>query len=280
MREAREAAGGAPAGTGAGAEGPRAKTRRPEVEVLHRGAGWAAIAKPAGFAVAAERNRPKGFETPLLDAAATALGAERVMVVHRLDKETSGVMLLATEAEAHRALSLAFQRRQVEKVYWALVRGEPAEEEGLVEKPLEPDPGRPGCMRIARPGREGSKRARTLWRVRERFRGMTLLEVRPETGRMHQIRVHLEWARLPLAVDPTYGGGRGVFLSELKRGYKPSRDREEPPVVGRVTLHAFSLDLADPASGERVRLECPPPEDLARALDLLRKHAGRGKAAD
>ncbi|HVY62054.1 MAG TPA: RluA family pseudouridine synthase [Planctomycetota bacterium] len=225
--------------------------------------------KPAGFAVGAERNKPG--ETPLLDAIAAALEVERVWVVHRLDRETSGVMLVATDEQAHRALSIAFMKRQVDKRYVALIRGVPHEDSGEVDAPLEKDPGRPGLMRIARRG-EG-KRSLTRWSVRARFRGYALLEVRPETGRMHQIRVHLRHAGLPLAVDPAYGGAEGIFLSELKRGYKPSRDRPEPPIIGRVTLHAESLAFRDPTTGEPVSVKAEPPKDLGRALDLLATHA-------
>ena len=247
----------------------------PDIEIIHRGQGWAAILKPAGYAVAAERNKPAGFKTPLLDAAARALGVERVMVVHRLDRDTSGVMLLATAPEAHRALSLLFQNRKVDKRYWALIRGEAPADAGEIDASLEPDPGRPGTMRIARHGREGAKRSLTRWSVLTRWKGFTLLEARPETGRMHQIRVHLRHAGLPLAVDPTYGGAAGIFLSELKRGYKPPKDREEPAILGRVSLHARSLTIADPATGEPVTVTAEPPKDLARALDLLEKHCGR-----
>jgi len=246
-----------------------------EIEVLHRGPGFAAIDKPAGLAVAAERNKPEGAKTPLLDAAARALAVEKVMLVHRLDRETSGVMLVATEAPVHRTLSMAFQNRQVDKRYWVLIRGEPQVDSGSVDAMLEPDPGRPGAMRIARHGREGAKKALTRWSVLRRFKGFTLIEAHPETGRMHQIRVHLRHAGLPLAVDATYGAPSGIFLSELKRGYKPPRDRQEPPVIGRVTLHARSLTLAEPTTGEPLTVTAEPPKDLARALDLLEKHAAR-----
>ena len=244
------------------------RSDKPDIEVLLRGNGYAAIAKPPGFAVGAERNKPG--ETPLLDAIAAALGTDKVMVVHRLDRETSGVMLVATEPEAHRALSLAFQRREVQKQYLALIRGVPHEAEGEIDAPLEKDPGHAGHMRIARRG--DGKPSVTRWSVRERFRGYSLLEVRPETGRMHQIRVHLRHAGLPLAVDPAYGGAAGIFLSELKRGYKPARDRPEAAVLGRVSLHAERLAFLDPTSGAEVRVEASPPKDLRRALDLIAQH--------
>jgi 23S rRNA pseudouridine1911/1915/1917 synthase len=246
-------------------------TRRDEIDipVLSRGEGYAAVAKPAGYATVAERNRPG--ETPLLDAIAAALAVPEVLVVHRLDRETSGIMLVAWTPEAHRALSLQFQRREVEKIYLAIVRGEVAREEFAIDAPLEKDPRGGSLMRIARPGR--GRKSRTRFRVAERFRGFTLLEARPETGRQHQIRVHLQHAGHPLAVDPPYGGGAGIFLSEIKRGYRPARDRSEAPLLGRVSLHALALGFCDPASGEPVRLECPPPRDFERALEALRRHA-------
>lgn len=242
----------------------------PAVPVLHRGAGWAAVDKPPGFPIAAERQKPG--ETPLLDAIAAALGAERLLVVHRLDRDTTGVLLVATEPEAHRDLSIQFQRREVRKEYLAIVRGDVIVAEGHVDARLEKDPSRPGHMRVARPGRP-AKRAFTRYEVVERFRGYSLLRVRPRTGRMHQIRVHLAHAGFPLAVDPDYGGGEALLLSTLKRGYKPPRDRPEAPLLGRLALHAAALTLRDPATGSTIRIEAPLPDDLERALRALRKYA-------
>jgi RluA family pseudouridine synthase len=241
-----------------------------DLGVLARGTGWAAVSKPAGFAVAAERNKPG--RTPLLDAIARALSLDRVLVVHRLDRETSGALLVATEEAAHRSLSLQFQRREVDKRYLVIVRVETVDEAGTIDAPLEKDPGRPGHMRVAR---EGGKRSTSHWRVLERFRGFTLVEMHPTTGRQHQIRVHLRHAGLPLAVDPAYGAAEGLFLSELKPGYKPPRDRPEPPILGRVALHASSLAFRDPETGAEVRVEAPPPKDLARAIEALRRFRGR-----
>ncbi len=274
----------------------RARDAEPEVTVLSRGAGWAAIAKPAGWPVAAERSRPG--ETPLLDAIARALGVPEVLVVHRLDRDTSGAMLVAWDPAAHRALSLQFQRRAVEKIYWAIVRGAPARDEFEVEAPLEKDPRGGSRMRVARG--PGGKRSATRFRTLERFRGFALVEARPLTGRQHQIRVHLLYAGHPLAVDPLYGGARALYLSELKRGYKPPRDRPEAPLVDRATLHALALSFAEPAAAPgadgapaapatsgapaaepaRTTVEAPPPRDFARALDALRRHAGRPAPGD
>ncbi len=245
----------------------------PAIPVLHRGAGWAAVDKPPGLPIVAERQKPG--QTPLLDAIAAALGAGALLVVHRLDRDTTGVLLVATEPDAHRDLSIQFQRRLVRKEYLALVRGDVLAAEGKVDASLERDPSRPGHMRVARPGRPG-KRALTRYEVVERFRGYSLLRVRPRTGRMHQIRVHLAHEGFPLAVDPDYGGGEALLLSTLKRGYKPPRDRPEAPLLGRLALHAAALALRDPGTGETVRIEAPLPDDLERALRALRKYA-RGK---
>jgi 23S rRNA pseudouridine955/2504/2580 synthase/23S rRNA pseudouridine1911/1915/1917 synthase len=249
------------------------KAGHPEIAILLRGAGYAAIGKPAGLAVVAERRRPGA--TPLLDAVAAALEVPEVLVVHRLDRDTSGAMLVAWEAAPHRALSLAFQRREVEKTYLALVRGEVAREDFEVDAPLEKDPQGGSRMRVARAG--AGKRSLTRFRALERFRGFTLLEARPRTGRQHQIRVHLRHAGHPLAVDETYGGAAGLFLSELKRSYRPARDRPEAPLLGRVSLHALALAFRDPASGEPRRAECPPPHDFERALAALRRFGARGR---
>jgi 23S rRNA pseudouridine1911/1915/1917 synthase len=246
-------------------------SHRPAIEVLHRTPSYAAINKPPGLSVAAERNKPG--VTPLLDAIAAALQVPQVLVVHRLDRDTSGVLLVAITPEAHRDLSIQFQKRRTQKTYIALVRGSPAADEGVINAPLEKDPHKAGRMRVARDSGRPGKRSLTLWRVRARYRGYALLEVAPRTGRQHQIRVHLKHVGMPLAVDRAYGGGAAVLLSELKRGYKPPADRAEAPIIERVTLHAEALGFTDPASGEFITVRAEAPKDLRRAIDLLAKHA-------
>ncbi len=245
-----------------------------DVAVLHRGSGYAIVDKPSGLAVVAERRRPG--ETPLLDAIAAALGSERILVVHRLDRETSGALVVATDEAAHRDLSIQFEKRRVSKEYLALIAGVlPAGDERTIDAPLEKDPSRPGHMRVARGGRPGAKRALTRVRGVERFRGHSLVLAMPTTGRLHQIRVHLRHAGFPLAVDPDYGAGTGLFLSDLKgHGYRRAgRDRAEAPLLGRVSLHARALELRDPATGATVRAESPLPADFERAIAALRRYS-------
>jgi RluA family pseudouridine synthase len=178
---------------------------------------------------------------------------DRVWVVHRLDKETSGVIVLARSAEVHRALNMAFGSREVRKVYDAIVIGAPHWNEHLIDLPLRPDGDRRHRTVI---DRQRGKPAVTRLRVVERFTRHALIEARPETGRAHQIRAHLAAIDLPLAGDALYGG-RGTAL------------------IARTALHARAIELEHPATHEPLRVEAPYPPDFARALQQLRGHKGR-----
>ena len=178
----------------------------------------------------------------------------RLWIVHRLDRETSGVLVLARSAQAHRALNTQFAQHQAAKVYHALCQGNPDWQEKTVSLPLRPDGDR-RHRTVVDP--QAGKPAVTHLRVLELFAGCALVEARPETGRTHQIRAHLAAAGLPIAADRLYGTGE-----------------EQPPLLARLGLHAFSLEFAHPLSGEKVRFTAPYPEDFAAALDRLRA-AGR-----
>ena len=201
------------------------------------------------------------MERTLLDEAQEAFG--RLWVVHRLDRGTSGALLFARTAKAHRTLNLAFDRREVAKRYLALVRGTPPPEARL-EVPIAP--ARRGRMRPGRAGDPRAKEATTVVRLVEAFAAtpplppMALVEALPETGRTHQIRVHLAWAGTPLAVDPDYGDDG------------PLVDVSGAVLLARTPLHAASLELRHPASGEPLRIEVPLPEDMARTIAVLRIH--------
>ena len=201
-------------------------------------------------------------ERTLLDEAQEAFG--RLWVVHRLDRGTSGALLFARTAKAHRALNLAFDRREVAKRYLALVRGTPPPEARL-EVPVAP--ARRGRMRPGRTGDPRAKAATTVVRLVEAFAAtpplppMALVEALPETGRTHQIRVHLAWAGTPLVVDPDYGDDG------------PLLDVAGAVLLARTPLHAASLELKHPASGAPLRIEVSPPEDMARTIAVLRGYS-------
>jgi 23S rRNA pseudouridine955/2504/2580 synthase/23S rRNA pseudouridine1911/1915/1917 synthase len=247
--------------------------------ILWRGDDLLAINKPAGLAVIPGR----GEKTNLLAQLAVLLGIPargqadpRVRVVHRLDKETSGIILFATSRAAQQLLSHQFQNNLIEKQYLALVAGRPDADQGIIDEPLGPDPNSPKMMAVVRRGR----RALTHWQIEQRLGDWSLLRVFPRTGKTHQIRVHLRHAGLPLAVDPLYNPGRpiakssaepGIWLSRIKRDYHPGRGPERP-LIGRLTLHAHRLAFTA-ASGEQITLEAPLPKDFRATINQLAKLA-------
>jgi 23S rRNA pseudouridine1911/1915/1917 synthase len=176
--------------------------------------------------------------------------AERV---HRLDRDTSGAVAFALSREARSGLIRTFRAHRIDRLYLAVVEGEPREERGEVRAPLR-DTWVSGRRAVAR-GDEPSVAARTRWRVRERFSEATLLEVGLDTGRQHQIRVHLAHVGLPIVGDRVYGGPR----------------RGAGPPARRPMLHAFRLAFDHPVHGKRVDVACPPPEDFLRVVEDLRR---------
>lgn len=225
------------------------------LEILYEDAAVAAVNKPAGLVVHAGAGRPSGT---LVNALLHRYGrlsesgdALRPGIVHRLDKGTSGVILVARTEAAHRSLAQQFASRTVEKIYLALVEGRVAAPQGVIERPIERDPARRTRM-TARTGR--GRAALTEFRVLERFGGFTLLEVRIRTGRTHQIRVHLASLGHPVAGDTLYGA------AARPAGLEP---------LGRPWLHAWRIGFISPASGERVFVEAPLPAELASWKRLL-----------
>lgn len=192
---------------------------------------------------------------------------DNLFVVHRLDRETSGVILFALTAAAHRELSQMFERRDVDKTYLALVRGELTQDDGAIEAAIRENPSRPGSVQTHPSG----KPSLTTFSVVERFRGFTLVKARPRTGRLHQIRIHFSSIGHPLAVDAMYGGHTGLYLSSIKRGYRPKPGQDEKPLIGRVTLHAASISFKHPSTGAIINIESPLPKDFRSVLQHLRK---------
>lgn len=188
-------------------------------------------------------------------------GVLRPGIVHRLDRGTSGVMVAAKHDEAHRLLAEQFHDHTIERIYLTIVRGAPKQDSGRIDRPIGRHPRDRKRMSVrTRSGRA----AATNWRVLERYRalGHAYLEIRPETGRTHQIRVHLSSAGLPIAGDDVYGRAR------RRTGRLPSLDHP--------ALHASVLGFTHPASGEQMRFEAPPPEDMQCLLEALRREEAAG----
>jgi 23S rRNA pseudouridine955/2504/2580 synthase len=185
-------------------------------------------------------------------------------VCHRLDKETSGALVFAKNPEAYRAVSIQFEKRQVKKVYHAIIDGTHVFENLLVDLPIL-NVGK-GNVTISR--QEG-KRAETWFNSLRYFKHYTLVECRPVTGRMHQIRIHLATQRASIAGDELYKG-KPVLLSDLKRNYRLGKDQEELPIMKRFALHAFEISLKINPE-EEITVNAPYPKDFETLLKLLEK---------
>lgn len=249
------------------------------LEVLYNDSDCVAVNKPAGLATIPGRAET----TSVLEELGAQLGLPssgtadpRVRVVHRLDKDTSGVLLFAKHTAAQRALSHQFQNNFVQKEYLALVYGKPGAESGEVDGPIGPHPTQKERMHVSKHGRP----ARTEWRVETAYRQWTLLRVFPKTGKTHQIRVHMKSANLPLAIDPIYnpkppGEDAALYLSDFKRGYRPTREGIERPLISRLTLHAHRLTVSHPTTGQLMTIEAPLPKDFRATLNQLARHGSR-----
>lgn len=222
-----------------------------------------AVDKPSGMLSIPDRYDP---DAPV---AASELHAAwgRLFVVHRLDKDTSGVLVYARNPDAHRALSAAFESRSVAKVYRALVRGAPDWDEIRCDLPLRPDGDR--LHRTIVDAHKG-KGSATAFHLISRYKNYALVEARPETGRTHQVRVHLAALGHPCLCDPLYGDGDPLLLSKLKRRWKGD-PYEERPLLARAALHALSAAFPHPMTGEELRIEAPLAKDMRAAIAQLEK---------
>jgi len=243
-------------------------------EILYQDEDLVAVNKPAGFPVEPSRwgEHPVNLTGALLDWAERherpdGFAAFRPRALHRLDLGTSGVLLYALSLEAERHFRAQFDEKKVEKVYHAFVLGEMFEE-GVIDAPLAPDSAAGGKMRVVKVG--AGKPSVTAYKPLQRFRGYTLVECRPQTGRTHQIRVHMASIGHPLAVDPRYGSCDKMHLSDFKPGYKPKKGQVERPLMDRLTLHAQSVNIDSP-SGKILQVAAEYPKDLRVLLSKMEK---------
>jgi 23S rRNA pseudouridine1911/1915/1917 synthase len=221
------------------------------LDILHVDSDVIAVNKPAGIAVHAGAGRHSGTLVNALlhhfKSLSTVGGDERPGIVHRLDRETSGVLIVARTDAAHRHLAAQFSHRQVTKVYLSLVEGEIQRIQGRIDSPITRDPMRRTRMTSRL---EHGRPAVTEYKVLERFRKKTFVEVRIGTGRTHQIRVHMSSIRHPVAGDTLYGAAATPY--------------------GRFFLHAKSIEFTSPSTGERLKIDAPLPDDLERWLADMR----------
>lgn len=274
---------------------PPAKEIQPEeipLDVLHEDEQIIVLNKQADIIVHPARSHLSGTMVNALawhfrnasetGGALSRVGAEfaRPGVVHRLDRNTTGVIVFAKDEEAHWRLGRQFELRTPDKRYLAVVEGEIEPAMDVIDAPLGPHPSGAKGLRekyVVRHDDVG-KPSTTIYRVRERFDGYTLVELELKTGRTHQIRVHLSHLGYPIVGDDMYGGSVGS-AARLGRD-RASRDQIAAvgdPVMGRQALHAALLTIDHPASGLRMTFQTPLPADLARLVGVLRRfRTGRG----
>lgn len=233
---------------------------RQGIQIVYEDADLLVVDKPSGVPVLPDRSKDA-----LPDIRSTLEPLKgKLWVVHRIDRDTSGLLVLARNGEAHRHLNMQWEGRTVRKEYYAIVQGTPIESPAQIEVPI-----------LALPNKNFStvdpagKPAATLIKVEAAFRHYSLLRIRLLTGRRHQIRVHMAYAGNPLMVDPHYAAKEQFFLSEIKKKYKTSG--EETPLINRLTLHATLLELEHPTRNQSVIVESPLPKDMAVVVKQLER---------
>ncbi|QHT66588.1 RNA pseudouridine synthase [Rhodocytophaga rosea] len=188
-----------------------------------------------------------------------------IQIAHRLDKETSGILALAKHPEAYRSLAIQFEKRQVNKIYHAVVSGIHTFENQRVFLSILPLTN--GTVKI---DRQKGKEAETYFTTLKLYQKHSLIECKPVTGRMHQIRIHLSTLKAPIVCDPQYGG-EYIYLSSIKKKFNLKKDTEEQPLIQRVALHARSLSFTL-LNGEELSFEAPYPKDFDVLIKQLEKN--------
>jgi 23S rRNA pseudouridine955/2504/2580 synthase/23S rRNA pseudouridine1911/1915/1917 synthase len=250
-----------------------------KLDILFEDADFVAVNKPARLATIPGRAETDSVLEMIgrqISLPSSGSVDQRIRVVHRLDKETSGVLLFAKNAAAQRFVSDQFQNNTTEKEYLALVGGRPGESSGRIEENLAPHPSNNLRMAVVT---HGGRPAITEWKIEGAYREYTLLRVFPKTGKTHQIRVHLKHIGLPLAIDPLYNGlppgqRSGIYLSRFKKDYRPNAGQVERPLIDRLTLHAEVLRFIHP-NGSKIEIKAPAPKDFRATINMLGRHSAR-----
>ena len=219
------------------------------------------INKPSGMLTISDRAQSVSLKELLIQKYG------KIFTVHRLDRDTSGVVIFAKNEEAHRYFSILFENRKVEKFYQAVVVGNPVNDEGKIDSPIAEHPFIKGKMVINKHGKESL----TTYRVVEHHNFYSLVEFQLHTGRTHQIRIHSKNIGHPIACDPLYGEGEPIKLSSIKKKYNLSKDEdEERPVISRLALHSNKLIIELP-DGELKTFIAPVPKDFQALMNQQTK---------
>ncbi len=253
---------------------PQKKEILPEdipLDVVYEDEDLILINKQANIIVHPARGNKHGTLVNALvhysDALSSGLGEFRPGIVHRLDRNTTGIMIVAKNDETQWKIAKQFENREITKEYLAIVHGTPELTADCINAPLGVHP-RFREKYAVRP--EKGKKSLTFYEVLEAFTGYSLVKCAPKTGRTHQIRVHLSHIKHPIVADDMYGG-KLVYPWQLENGEAQVQD----PLLARCALHAWNITFRHPKSEEMVRFEAPMPEDMVGLLDMLRSHRSK-----
>lgn len=245
----------------------------PELVVLHEDPHLAVVDKPAGLLTHGNEREQAGTLAELaarrLGRLPMLMGEHRPGIVHRLDRDTSGVILVARHDRAHAKLAAQFEARSIEKEYFALVAGCPDRDRDIIQRSIGAHPLQREKMAI-RSDESVSRPARTFYEVIDRFEGFAALRLLPRTGRTHQLRVHLSHIGSPVLCDRQYGGRARITRGEIRRD-----PQDTLVLLQRQALHARRLRFAHPETGEPLEIEAPLPDDIAAVLAALREFRSR-----
>jgi 23S rRNA pseudouridine1911/1915/1917 synthase len=240
----------------------RERVAKSKYDIIFENDDFIAVNKPSGLLTIPDREQTeKSLKEYLIDKYST------IYVVHRLDKDTSGLVVFAKNETKHKYLCKIFEERKVEKFYLGLVLGIPPEEKGIIDAPITDHLTRKGMMTVHRSGKE----SQTGYEIVESNPHFSLVSFQLFTGRTHQIRVHCKNIGNPLACDDLYGDGKPILLSSFKKNYKLSKhDDEERPIVNRLALHSFKLNFED-AKGVKMELCAEAPKEFRALMQQLKK---------
>jgi 23S rRNA pseudouridine955/2504/2580 synthase/23S rRNA pseudouridine1911/1915/1917 synthase len=242
--------------------GPKVSSKGLGYKIVFENDDFIAINKPSGLLTIPDRSQSeKSLKVYLKDKYG------EIFTVHRLDKDTSGLVIFAKNEETHKYLSKLFEDRKIEKYYVGIVLGCPDNNVGSIEAPIGENPAHKGLMNVHRNG----KPSHTTYEVMEANRYYSMVSFQLHTGRTHQIRVHSKEIGHPLACDELYGDGKPVLLSAVKKKFKLSKhDEAERPMISRLALHSYKL-IFDTADGDKMELVAEVPKEFRALMTQLKK---------
>ncbi|MCA6070020.1 MAG: RluA family pseudouridine synthase [Endomicrobium sp.] len=233
-----------------------------QIEIIYQDENIVVVNKPSGVTIIPDQHTCEN--KTLVEILKKQLN-QKIWIVHRIDRDATGVLIFAKTLQAHRDISMQFENSKVHKKYIVLVSGAVEDDEGSISKPILIS-SRDVSIDIT------GKESITNFKVLERFKSYTLVQALPLTSRRHQIRIHFWSLGHPLAIDSEYGISEPVLLSSLKRNYKTKVGENEKPLISRLTLHAATLTLTLPGTNEEKTFESSLPKDFEVTLKQLRKY--------